>query len=246
MSAAMQGELELSTVDGCSDAAPGRHLDGDGLCQCRSACCLGQGTSLTVCLCTRGCECDQHRVEAWDSSSVEAWDSAAIAAYGEVEVRAGSHVAVHLHSQLARVEGGVVIDVTALRDLDARAWAAYAGVAVREDGTAVLYKAVDQNLMAGHQHIATSYPIGLPVEASDWRDDTECGGGLHFSPSPIQARAYHAGGGEPRFLEVEVDIDQVRVLGHDRVKAPACLVVREVDEWRDPVEAPAAAGTSAP
>lgn len=60
MSAAMQGELELSTVDGCSDAAPGRHLDGDGLCQCRSACCLGQGTSLTVCLCTRGCECDEH------------------------------------------------------------------------------------------------------------------------------------------------------------------------------------------
>ena len=169
---------------------------------------------------------DFSRVVARGSSRVEAWDSS--------RVEAGSFVSVHLHSARATVQGGVVIDITALDLTDPATWLDYRGVKVT-DGKALLYKAVDSDLCAGQGYMKTTYPIGETVAAADWEATNQCGHGLHFGVSPIDAAAYFNGDGEPRFLAVEVDAAGVAPLD-DKCKARECLVLREVDRWGDPVE----------
>ena len=178
---------------------------------------------------------DSSHVVAWGSSRVEARGSSHVEARGSSHVEAGAYVAVHLWSQRVALTGGVVIDMTAL-DLDDRdQWTAYHGVKVT-DGKAILYKAVDGDLNAGQHYTLTAYPIGGTVTAPDWRDDRDCGGGLHFGVSPTHARQYYNGDGDPRFLAVAVDAATLRPL-RDKAKAPSCTVLREVDVHGDEVTA---------
>jgi len=176
---------------------------------------------------------DSASVEAWGSSSVEAWGSASVHARGEATVTAGTHVAVHLHSAQATVTGGVVIDVTSLDLTDPQTWCDYHGVTVR-DGRAVLYKAVDGGLVAGHGYRPTTYTVGRTVAAGDWRDDYECGGGLHASPSPHHARIY-CPAEQPRFLRVSAPVESIRPIEDDKCKAACWLVEAEVDMWREEI-----------
>mgnify|MGYP000219832752 FL=1 len=169
---------------------------------------------------------ESSRVEARDSSSVEAWESSRVVAC--------SCVAVHLHSAKATVQGGVVIDITALDLTDPATWLDYRGVKVT-DGKALLYKAVDSDLCAGQAYMKTTYQIGEVVTAADWEATKRCGQGLHFGVSPMAAAGYFNGDGEPRFLAVEVDAAGVVPLD-DKCKAQSCTVLREVDRWGDPVE----------
>ena len=92
------------------------------------------------------------------------------------------------------------------------AWVAYHGIATK-DGVAVVYKAVSQELAAGHRHTPTTYAIDSTVEATDWDPDPGCGPGLHFSPTPFHASLYYQGIGEP----------------------PSCRVLHEVDQFGAPV-----------
>ena len=176
---------------------------------------------------------DYSRIVARDSSSVEAWGSSSVHARGEATVTAGTHVAVHLHSAQATVTGGVVIDVTSLDLTDPQTWCDHHGVTVR-DGRAVLYKAVDEGLVAGHGYRPTTYTVGRTVAAGDWRDDHECGGGLHASPSPHQARAY-CPADQPRFLRVSAPVESIRPIEDDKCKAACWLVEAEVDMWREEI-----------
>jgi hypothetical protein len=171
---------------------------------------------------------DSATVTAYDSATVTAYGSATVTASDSATVRAGTHVAVHLHSKRATVEGGVVIDITDL-DLDNPAtWAAYKGLDVT-DGKAIVYKAVDAALNAGHRWTLTAYPIGGTVEAPDWQSDDKCGHGLHFSPHPHLAHGYYTGEpGQERYLACEIDLTETVILD-DKVKARACRVVHEVD-----------------
>ena len=167
-------------------------------------------------------------VEASGLATVRASGSATVRAFDSATVEASSHVAVHLHSASVTVSGGIAIDVAALDMSDPRAWCAYHLIGVGE--TAVVYKAVSGDFIAGQRHIETHYTIGETVVASDWRSDPECGHGLHFSPSPRQALIYYMGGDETsvRFLACEVTVSDVVPLG-DKVKAPSCRVLHEVD-----------------
>ncbi|MGH9249013.1 MAG: DUF7666 domain-containing protein [Acidimicrobiales bacterium] len=191
-------------------------------------------------------------VEAWESSHVEAWESSHVVAWGSshvvaresshVEAResshveAGKYVAVHLRSTDVNLTGGVVIDLTTL-DLDNPAiWCDYHGATVT-DGQATLYKAVDADLDTGHNYLRTRYPIGQIVAATDWAPDRECGHGLHFSPSPMAAFGYYTVDGEPRFLAMQVAVDEMVCLG-EKVKAPACRVLHEVDVHGDRLPEP--------
>ena len=176
---------------------------------------------------------DSSSVEAWGSSSVEAWGSSSVHARGEATVTAGTHVAVHLHSAQATVTGGVVIDVTSLDLTDPQTWCDHHGVTVR-DGRAVLYKAVDEGLVAGHGYRPTTYTVGRTVAAGDWRDDYECGGGLHASPSPHHARVY-CPAEQPRFLRVSAPVESIRPIEDDKCKAACWLVEAEVDMWREEI-----------
>ena len=143
-------------------------------------------------------------------------------------VRAGRYVAVHLHSQSVMLSGGVVIDMTALDRSDPATWCDLNGIDVTEDGRALVYKAVDADLTAGHGYAVTAYPVGETVTALDWGTEPECGRGLHFGRSPIAAAKYHRGDTGPRYLACEVDLTEVVVLD-DKIKARSCLVLHEVD-----------------
>ena len=162
--------------------------------------------------------------------------------YDRATVTAGSHVAVYLHSALATVTGGIVIDLTELDLTDANTWCEYHGVGIiTTDGQrfALLYKAVDANLTAGQLYAKpTVYTVGTDVSCVDWCDDLQCGGGLHVSPRPEQARSYAPDpGGRVRYLRVRVPLDQLRPIGADKCKAPTVHVLAEVDAHGRDIEA---------
>ena len=174
------------------------------------------------------------RVVAWGSSSVVAWGSSRVVAWGSSSVvaressrvEAAPMVAIHLHSSAAVIKGGVVIDVTTVTS-DPQAWCDYHGVTVSKAGVATLYKAVDDNWTTSY---GFDYSPGKKPSAPDWRDDNECGGGLHFGPTPRQAREYHPSAA--RFVAVGVKVADLRPIGGGTAKAKAPRVVRacvEVD-----------------
>ena len=118
-------------------------------------------------------------VEARDSSHVEAWDSSHVVAGGSSHVVARALVAIHQHSETATVRGGVIIKVSI--PVTCEAWCAFYGVSIA-DGRAILYKAVREDYRSGHGLL---YAPESQPEAPDWDDgQIECGGGLHFVPSP--------------------------------------------------------------
>ncbi len=176
--------------------------------------------------------CDSATVEACDSATVEAWGTTHVAARGRSRVSARPYVAVHLHSAQAQVTGGLVIDVTQLDLNDPATWCEHHGVAV-EEGRAVLYKAVDKDLAAGRGYILTTYPVGASVEATDWRDNNECGGGLHLSPRLEQAGSYEQGPADTRrYLRCTVALTDLRPIDATKCKVRALRVEAEVDAFR--------------
>ena len=165
-------------------------------------------------------------VTAYDSATVRAYDSATVRAYDSATVTATPKVAVHLHSGYAKVSGGVLIDHTA--DLsDPTDWCEYHGVKATRAGIATLYKAVDDNWTTPR---GFDYSPGAKPKAPDWRDDNGCGGGIHLSPTPVQALAYHPEA--TRFVAVGVRVADLRPIpgGTAKAKAPAVVrACREVD-----------------
>jgi hypothetical protein len=122
-------------------------------------------------------------------------------------------------------------------------WCAYYGVAIT-NGVAVLYKAVNEDFTSKWRSNdlpnGVSYLPGSKPEALDWDGGkAECGGGLHFSPSPSSALAFHAGA--KRFVACPVAIDDI-VVHKDpeypaKIKARAvCAAIYEVDLHGDPVK----------
>ena len=181
-------------------------------------------------------------VRAYDSATVRAYGSATVTAYGSATVRASGSatvtatpkVAVHLHSANVTATGGVIIDVS--KPLTSPAdWCDYHGVKVSKAGVATVYKAVDDTYQSGY---GFDYTPGTKPVAPDWRDNNECGEGLHFSPSPTQALAYH-NADTVRFLAVGVKVDDLRPIPGGTAKCKAPRVVRacvEVDIDGNPIK----------
>jgi hypothetical protein len=167
-------------------------------------------------------------VVARDSSHVVAWDSSHVVAWDSSHVVAGRWTAVHLHSQRVTLSGGVIIDMTAIDRTDPQTWCDLNGVVVA-DGRAVLYKATDDSLTAGHEYRPVTYTVGAEVACDDWRDDHDCGGGLHLSPSPAAAKDYRWDA--KRYLAVEVTVADLRPIpgGTAKCKVPRGRVLHEVD-----------------
>ena len=159
-------------------------------------------------------------VRACESSTVTACDSSTVTAYGSSTVTARSGVAVHLHDGKAKVEGGVVIDHTTEWGMTPAQWCDYHGVRV-ESGIAYVYKAVDGEWTTDR---GSDYSPGATPEAPNWRDDRECGHGLHFSPTPAQALSYYCGA--TKFVRVGVSLDTLRPIygGTAKCKAPRVVV----------------------
>ena len=165
-------------------------------------------------------------VQAWDSASVRAWGSASVRAWGSASVQATPHVAVHLHSAAAVVEGGVLIDVTDA-DKTGPAWLEHHGIEVADSGLAIVYKAVDARWTTRR---GFDYSPGNVLVAPDWTDRPECGGGLHFGPTPWMAKLYQPEA--TRYVACEVLASElVPIPGSPaKAKARACTVLYECDE----------------
>jgi hypothetical protein len=170
---------------------------------------------------------ESSHVVARESSHVEAWESS--------HVVAAPYVAVHLHSQRVTFSGGVVIDMTAIDESDPQTWCDLHGVTVKR-GVASLFKALDADLRAGHAYTKTEYAVGKRVTAADWRDDGECGGGLHLGPTTSHATDYRSDA--TRWVRVEVKVADLRPIvgGTAKCKVKSCKVVAEVDRWGVEVE----------
>jgi hypothetical protein len=170
---------------------------------------------------------DSATVEAYDSATVRASDSATVRASGSATVRASKFVAVHLFSSRVTLDGGVLIDLTALDLTDLDTWLDYTGTDTDGDDL-LLYKAVNDDLRSPHHF---SYPIGEQLVCPDWRDTNDCGYGLHLSPTPAQAAAYHSTA--TRFLRCRVARVDVRPIGAPgetaKCKVRALTVEAEVD-----------------
>jgi hypothetical protein len=172
-------------------------------------------------------------VEAWDNSSVEAWEASCIRVKGGKSITATPAVAVHLFDATVTVKGGTIIDVSKAF-ADPAEWCRHHGVKVSRAGIATVYKAVDDNwtTMRG-----TDYSPGSKPSAPDWRDDNECGRGLHFGPTPRHAKDYHRSA--TRFVAVGVRVSDLRPIPGDTAKCKAPAVVRacvEVDIDGKPVK----------
>ena len=175
---------------------------------------------------------DSSRVTARESSHVEAWGSSHVGAWGSSHVIASTYTAVHLHSQAVTLNStGAVVDCTAIDLSDVAIWCDYYGIKIN-DGKAIVYKGVDNDLVAGHPYIPTTYSIGKTVTASDWKNTTDCGYGLHFSPSPAATKNYSDA---QRFLACEIDLENLVPLG-DKCKAPSARVLYEVDVFGNQTE----------
>ena len=150
-------------------------------------------------------------------------------AYGSAQVTAYAYVSVHLHSACVTVDGGHVIDLTALDLTDLDTWVDYTGCG-RDGDDLVLYKALDADLRAERGRFAYPGPGGT-VAAPDWTETNACGGGLHLSPSPEQATQYRRDA--TRWLECRVAREDFRPIPGDTAKGKARVVrvVAEVDAF---------------
>ncbi len=184
-------------------------------------------------------------VVALESAHVVAWEGAHVEARGSAHVvaREGAHVEASrwtsirkMRSHTGVIEGGIVIVEPAI--LTAEDWCAYHGVTVK-DGVAVLYKAVRDDYRSHHGFL---YVPGSAPACTDWDGGAaECGGGLHFCPSPATAWSFDEQA--TRFLACPVALADMRAPRDGdnypiKMKARAiCGPIVEVDRYGEPVKA---------
>ena len=192
---------------------------------------------------------DSATVHASGSATVRAYDSATVHAYGSATVTASGSATVHAYGSAtvtaskwvgviraadcrATVTGGHLLQLPSIST--AAEWCEFHGIEVT-DGVAVLFKAVGDDWCSANMTPAgkrISYKPGSKPKAPDWDGGkAECGGGLHFSPSPHQALGFNTEA--TRFVGCPVRVDEIVIhpdgMYPDKVKAPRCGPCFEVD-----------------
>ena len=100
----------------------------------------------------------------------------------------------------------------------------------KRESVALVYKAVNDDFSSPY---GTSYAPGTVPVAPDWDGGIrECGGGLHFSPTPAHALSFHSDA--KRFLACPVALSDISVHKDaaypEKIKARGCCMpVYEVD-----------------
>ncbi len=174
-------------------------------------------------------ESSQPHVEAWESSQphVEAWGYVQLSLAGAVIAKAVATVAVLIRGTKAKVRGG---KQTRIKLKTAADWCGFYGVPIKR-GIAVLFKAVRDDFKTS-QH-GFLYQPGTTPSAPDWDGGKqECGGGLHFSPSPNAAREFD--GGATKYIACPVKVSEIAIHPDgqypQKCKAPrVCAPCWEVD-----------------
>ena len=162
--------------------------------------------------------------------------------FGTIVATASTFVAVLIRGKKPKVKGGQQIH---LNIETAAQWCDYYGVNA-QDGIVTLFKAIDDDYSTPYARAASIFyrPGAVPI-APDWDGgERECGGGLHFSPSPSMALEFN--GGAKRFAACPVKLADIAIHPDgnypQKVKARGCCAdVWEVDRFgrRIEVQAPA-------
>jgi hypothetical protein len=159
---------------------------------------------------------------ARESSHVEARESSHVEAGKWASVLPGNN-----SWDAPTINGGVLLERPVIDN--AEIWLEYHGVPV-VDGVATLFKAVDDDYRSPK---GFSYVPGTTPTAPDWDGGKEeCGGGLHFCPSPAVAGTFMTGAAH--YVACPVRVDDIAV-HHPatypmKIKAPGCAgPVYEVD-----------------
>jgi hypothetical protein len=169
-------------------------------------------------------------VEARESSSprVEAWDSSS--PRGSVGKYAALVASQNDRSKIT-IPGAVLLEQPKIET--AADWCDYYGVAVKR-GMALLFKAVDDDYSTGFARSReVFYTPGSKPKAPDWDGGrAECGGGLHFSPSPSLGRDFNPDA--TRYVACPVKLSEIVVHKNpsypNKVKAPRVAgAIYEVD-----------------
>ena len=172
-------------------------------------------------------------VRAGGSATVRAWDNATVRAGDNATVEAGIYVPVHVYDTGVILRGGIPIRPESVKTITPESWCAAQLVTVDADGMAHLYKAVNSD---GKSDWGGIYIVGETTDDTrNWRDDRECGHGLHASPTPFLAQQYFEEA--TRFFEVTCPVEDLRPIGNTKCKAPRLHVLREVDINGNPLDA---------
>ncbi len=126
------------------------------------------------------------RAELRGNASAKASGFAFLRVFSALKIEASAQVIIALHGKAKAIKGGVQIKQTPPKT--PRQWCEHHGVSV-EKGIATLYKALNDDFTSPR---GMSYAPGTAPTAPDWDGGkAECGGGLHFSPTPRHAREFH-------------------------------------------------------
>jgi hypothetical protein len=133
-----------------------------------------------------------------------------------------------------KISGALILETPEIKT--GADWCDYYGVTVKR-GIATLYKAVGGNFESSYR-TEFLYTPGTKPSAPDWDGgQAECGGGLHFSPSPGLALQFSDG---PRFVACPVKVNEIVVhknaMYPNKIKAPRVYgAIYEVDVNGEPV-----------
>jgi hypothetical protein len=181
-------------------------------------------------------ESSQPHVEAWGSSQphVAAKANCQVHVRGNVSVVAAAAVAILISGGSPTITGGGYISRVNIES--PASWCDYYGADV-VDGYALLFKALDSDFKANYNQF--DYTPGTTPEAPDWDGgERECGGGLHFSPTPLHALEFFSGA--KRFVCCRVALDSIVVHPNgdypQKVKAPRVAEIWEVDRYGKRIE----------
>jgi hypothetical protein len=173
-------------------------------------------------------------MEAW-GFAVVVYDSygapANLTQHGNAYIVVRNHVP---EKKIPSFSGAVILDKPVIKT--AEDWCGYHGADI-EDGNAVLFKAVDDDWSTDNARRANVFYVpGTAPEAPDWDGGAkECGGGLHFSPSPTAALYFNSGA--TKFVRCLVPLDDIAVHPNgqypQKVKAPRAVAVAACDRFGD-------------
>ncbi len=167
-------------------------------------------------------------VEAWGNATVEAYGNATVEAWGNAQIGACANVQVVRGSLSAKIAVKGNARVVTMPDTP-EAYCDFYGVTV-EDGRAILYKAVRDNLSSFHNPCFV-YAVGeTKTHDCDPSQEVVCGMGMHVAHKDWALLFGELGGGDFRVLEVAVPLDKIVVPFNTdgKVRCSELTVLREV------------------
>ena len=155
-------------------------------------------------------------------------ESSSLLVKGDVEVVSKSDlVVIRALDEMPKVMG-VYKELLRLTSSNPIEWCKFFSLPIEGDFV-TLYKALDENFCSTWHNFC--YLPGTTPSAPDWDPSIECGGGLHFSPSPRMAKQFNPTA--KKYVACKLKLSEVIVhldgVYPEKVKAPRVYEIFEVD-----------------